>query len=391
MEANSNIIFLNIPGFPHLYSAYSVKCSLMGKTLTEATATVYFINNAPFFAYDSPQKNMPQGKVEGINYLYTCGTSHKNKSRIINWYLRIKGLYKEYVFLWKHAKKNTTLIIAYCPFLLLLAYKILCMLRGIHLVLSIMELHIAMEKRPLRKKINDRLFDRYAFMVTDKVIVISDYLKNYIHQLYPQKKIYKIPVLADASLFDAVTVKDTEKYFLFCGNAYYASIIEFIVSAFEKLQTTEYKLVLICQGTSQQMQALKEKLKQSPSYAHIALYSHLPYEELIRYYKKSFALLIPLRPSIQDTARFPQKIAEYLASGRPVITTNVGEIKNYLSDGMNAFIAHDYDSYAFAEKMQQALDNPQQAHSIGLNGRKVFDRFFDYRLYGQSLLEFLSS
>ena len=49
-------------------------------------------------------------------------------------------------------------------------------------------------------------------------------------------------------------------------------------------------------------------------------------------YKNATAHLIPLSNSIQDTARFPNKISEYLASAKPIITTDVGEIKHYFKD-----------------------------------------------------------
>ena len=43
----------------------------------------------------------------------------------------------------------------------------------------------------------------------------------------------------------------------------------------------------------------------------------------------SEALLIPLRNTIQDIARFPNKLSEYVGVSGLIITTDVGEIKDY--------------------------------------------------------------
>ena len=49
-------------------------------------------------------------------------------------------------------------------------------------------------------------------------------------------------------------------------------------------------------------------------------------------------MLVLARPdNIQAKGGFPTKLGEYLATGNPVVVTKVGEIPNYLIDGVNAF------------------------------------------------------
>ena len=73
------------------------------------------------------------------------------------------------------------------------------------------------------------------------------------------------------------------------------------------------------------------------------MFSNLTNRALNDLYKNAIALLIPLRPTLQDEARFPHKIGEYLASGNPVISTNYGEVKHYFQDGHDMLIASRYD------------------------------------------------
>jgi len=73
------------------------------------------------------------------------------------------------------------------------------------------------------------------------------------------------------------------------------------------------------------------------------------------------ALLNSLFNDIRSRARFPTKIGEYLASGRPVINNSVGEITRFLEDGVNAAYLCPGDSKLYGDKILEALDNPERA------------------------------
>ena len=123
------------------------------------------------------------------------------------------------------------------------------------------------------------------------------------------------------------------------------------------------------------------------------LFSNLSYESLMQLYIDAMALLIPLTGSIRDTARFPHKICEYLASGNPMITTNYGEIPYYFRAEENALIADKFEVNSFSEQMQFVIDNPQQAARIGEEGKKTGRKYFHYQSYGEqltSMIEHLS-
>jgi len=50
----------------------------------------------------------------------------------------------------------------------------------------------------------------------------------------------------------------------------------------------------------------------------------------------------------ESRASYPSKLSEFLASSKPVITVNVGEIPNYIVDGVNAFMVEPENSKALA-------------------------------------------
>ena len=101
-------------------------------------------------------------------------------------------------------------------------------------------------------------------------------------------------------------------------------------------------------------------------------------------------LLVLSRPdSHQAQGGFPTKLGEYLATGNPVCVTKVGEIPDYLEDNVSAFMATPGDVDSFADAMDRALSNPDNAKKVGLAGRKVAEREFNSEIQAKRLYEFL--
>ena len=121
----------------------------------------------------------------------------------------------------------------------------------------------------------------------------------------------------------------------------------------------------------------------------IKIVSFLPYNELIAYYKSSAALLIPLRNSIQDIARFPHKIAEYCAAGSPIITTKYGEPAKFLKHNKTALISENYTPLSFSKQMIYVIENPEIVRVIGNNSLNEGKNMFDYKSKINSLSNFL--
>lgn len=89
-------------------------------------------------------------------------------------------------------------------------------------------------------------------------------------------------------------------------------------------------------------------------------------------------LLVLSRPdSRQAQGGFPTKLGEYLATGKPVCVTRVGEIPDYLEDNMSAFMAEPGDVDSFAEAMNRALCDNNNACRVGANGQKVAEKEFN--------------
>jgi len=178
--------------------------------------------------------------------------------------------------------------------------------------------------------------------------------------------------------------------FSYCADACYLMRNQIILSAYKmiakKYQQTQLNLILF--GSQTDMQSVQSILYKMNLDKQVVIRSQIASAELEAIYKSSLGLLIPLNPASQlDVARFSQKIAEYLATGRPIITSDVGEIPYYFKNRENAMVV-DYTPAAYADAMSELVDNPDWASRIGKCGYDVGRKYFDCRKNGKRIIAF---
>jgi glycosyltransferase involved in cell wall biosynthesis len=96
-------------------------------------------------------------------------------------------------------------------------------------------------------------------------------------------------------------------------------------------------------------------------------------------------LVLPRPDSKQAQGGFPTKLGEYLATGKPVCATTVGEIPEYLEDEVSVYFAQPGSVGSFEQAMQRALKSPQQSAVVGLKGRKVAEEKFNASIQARKL------
>ena len=124
---------------------------------------------------------------------------------------------------------------------------------------------------------------------------------------------------------------------------------------------------------------------------YIIIKHNVSNEDLVSIYKSAIGLLIPLNPNrVTEKARFSQKIAEYLSTKTPIVTTLVGDNVMYFKDKENAFIT-EYNPLSISETMCYIANNIGVASMVGENGFRTGETEFSNIKVMRSLREFLNS
>ena len=95
----------------------------------------------------------------------------------------------------------------------------------------------------------------------------------------------------------------------------------------------------------------------------------LPRSELHPLLAAADILVQPGRPGPFNDYRFPSKLPEFFASGKPVIlpSTNVG---SSVRDGIEALLLHHGNAIEIAERIESLLEDPKMAARLGARGRE---------------------
>lgn len=202
----------------------------------------------------------------------------------------------------------------------------------------------------------------------------------------------RIPILVDPVEYEGERERGEECVLLCSGALAYRNITRMIARACGILRARGFSFTIRFTGraTESERAVLTEAAASEGIADWVAYLGFVSEEEMARLYRQATLLLAPLPDDPQSVTRFPTKLGEYLASGRPVVTTAIGESVRYLQDGVTAFLMREGSAEALAEKIGDALSDPIRAEAVGAAGQALARMEFHYLGQGKRLADFLA-
>ena len=74
-----------------------------------------------------------------------------------------------------------------------------------------------------------------------------------------------------------------------------------------------------------------------------------------------------------------------------MVTVNVGEISDYLTDGINSFLVEPGDINGLAEKLNYVLNNYDLALEIAQKGKVLTTTTFNYNYQAKKIVQFIET
>jgi glycosyltransferase involved in cell wall biosynthesis len=98
----------------------------------------------------------------------------------------------------------------------------------------------------------------------------------------------------------------------------------------------------------------------------IIVTGHVPHNDLPAYYS---LMDVFVHPSLRDG--MPNAVLEAMACGKTVIATPVGGMLDVIQDGVNGFFVNVNDAEGLAEKVAEALSQPEKREAVGRSAREM--------------------
>ncbi len=103
------------------------------------------------------------------------------------------------------------------------------------------------------------------------------------------------------------------------------------------------------------------------SVRHLGL---LPYAELPEALSTVDIFLMPLRDTVSNRARWPNKVCDYMSLGRPTITQPIGEMKQLFAEHRIGLLSTE-DPGDFATRILELAEDPVRQAELGAEARRM--------------------
>ena len=266
---------------------------------------------------------------------------------------------------------------------------------GAKCLVELVEIPFVNEHGWARLALRRLLLDHVAFKLVDGFIVMTSFLDQYV-RVHAGHRVPRllVPILVDFSSWETdepAPCTTLRRKIAYVGELRHPGEIPDLINAFAvaggdcrnaTLQLIGYAPV----GFRKEMLSIASRLGLT---GRVEFTGSVHREQLPAMLAEAEMLVLLRRDGAFSRAGFPTKLAEYLASGRPVVVTGTGDIPLYLEHRVSAYLSPPGDVPAFASQMRYVLEHPDEARGVGLRGRAVAKELFDSRLHASRVIDFL--
>ena len=121
---------------------------------------------------------------------------------------------------------------------------------------------------------------------------------------------------------------------------------------------------------------------------HLIDYDRRPFSEIPQYLGASDFLVMPLRDIPFNRCRWPNKFGDYMASGHPIATCDVGDMGR-VAERFQLGTAGEASAEGLGRALVQLADSPEIREEAGRNARRAAERFYSWPRQIERLCRFL--
>ncbi len=163
-----------------------------------------------------------------------------------------------------------------------------------------------------------------------------------------------------------------------------------LVESFKEVSVKypEMQLLIAGIGTQQEEKELASLIIKLHLNERVHYLGRISFDEIPAFFHGAKLLASCRKRTFQNEYSFPTKVVEYLATGKPIVTTSTGELDFYLKDRINAFVAKKADPESVASKMIEALQDYDFAMKVAQEGKDMVKEMFDPIKQTKKIIDF---
>lgn len=241
------------------------------------------------------------------------------------------------------------------------------------------EQHRSLILKPLTETIQNYLFQRAT-----GVIAVSRPLTDYIRRFAPDQKILTLPNGVDLELFASgqdngwrkrFSANPDQKFLIgFVGSLKPWHGTEFLLEVFANLCEKDGAVHLVFVGDGPLRKPLEEQSHRLGVAEKVTFTGAVAHKEMPALLA-GLDLMVAPYPKIEEFYFSPLKIFEYMAAGKPILASRIGQLENILEDQKTALLVAPGDTPGYVAAILQLRKDRALCERLGRQARQIaFER-----------------
>ena len=193
------------------------------------------------------------------------------------------------------------------------------------------------------------------------------------------------PMVKDQHLAHKLGISDNDKVILFVGTIYEFSGLENIIQNFETIKSKVKEIKFLIVGGGLDFEKIKSLVNKKKLQSDVILTNFKPQHEIPKFISLADVCINSFEINKITDKIIPIKILEYLACGKPVLSTPLKGTIDLLPKEDFGIIYSQYDS--FVENLSELLTNTEKLEELGNKGLDYVIKNHDWNILADSLLK----
>lgn len=218
----------------------------------------------------------------------------------------------------------------------------------------------------LRKKESIRDIELSVYRDTDVLVAISHSIRSVLEEMgIRERTIHVIPNGISQRWFSVQKVPGSSAI-CYTGSLYQWKGVDVLIRAMKHLPAEQ----LVVVGGGSRLEELRRLAEEEGVAERISFVGHVSHREIPDYLSRMGIAVLPNLPSGPSKFTSPLKLFEYMASGIPVVASDIPVFHEILRDGENALFFEAGDPVMLAEAIRKVLSDPGLAGRISRTARE---------------------
>jgi len=238
-----------------------------------------------------------------------------------------------------------------------------------------------------------KILERFLSKLSDTVSVSSEHLKNLALSFGVKKEnIFSIPVGADLEQFNpniegSKIRRDydiTGPLVLYVGQLHGAQYIDLFIKAANTILHKNPKVQFMVVGEGFMENSLRELVKELGVEDRVIFTGSMPHHKISEYIGAADICVAPFKETKVTVCKSPLKIVEYLAGGKAIVASNVGEVRRML--GGVGILVEPGDFHSLAWGILRLLVDKKLRENLSRFSRQRAERRYNWKESASSLI-----